>query len=209
LLPEWFRRFGDIPAIAYDARELVDRSKLSGHNAIPEVHVFEFEGERQETLWWPEEEDAGTSASPAHRRAFGGEGDGSTAGLLRNVYEGLELPGEPSDYHFLLQGSAEQLWGRRREEPNVIAEVEKLCWLDIQLAQARPDAVTSKYSAEQSFYSIQAFPQLIKIYEREGFLVEALHVAELAARFDQEEDARQRLVQRIEAVEAETSADQR
>lgn len=134
--------------------------------------------------------------------------DASPDDLIRNVYEGLELPGEPADYHFLIQGSAGQLWGHRREEPRVIGEVEKLCWLDIRLVEAWPGAARNQYSDEGEFHVILSFGRLIEIYEREGFLAESLEVAELAARYRQGDEARERLMQRIEAVENETVGDQ-
>jgi hypothetical protein len=135
--------------------------------------------------------------------------DTSTSELIRNVYEGLELPGEPTDYHFLIQGSASQLWTRRREEPHVIGEVEKLCWLDIRLVEAFPGAVRNEYSEEREFYGILSFSRLIDIYEREGFLAEALEVAELGVRYGQSDEASKRLRQRIEAVENEAVGDER
>jgi hypothetical protein len=129
--------------------------------------------------------------------------DASTSDLVRNVYEGLELPGEPADYHFLIQGSASQLWTHRREDPHVIGEVEKLCWLDIRLIESCPGAVRNEYSEERQFYEILSFRRLIDIYEREGFLAEALDVAELGVRYGQSDEARERLKQRIETVEHE------
>jgi len=126
-----------------------------------------------------------------------------TSRLLRNVYEGLELPGEPSDYHFLVQGCANELWGRRRQEPEVLDKVEQFCLFDLRLIEARPDAVSDEFSDEPRFYRVLAFAILINIYQREGFLHEALDVAERAARFGQENEAQDRLLERIAAVEAE------
>lgn len=206
-MPEWYCRFGDIPGIAYNPPPHINRSRLAGHDAVPEVEVYELEGERKESLWWPTK-DGGSSASPVHERAFGSASDVSTATLLRRTYEALELPGEPSDYHFLIQGCADDLWSRRREEPGVVAEVERLCWLDVRLVQARPDAVRDEYSADERFYGILAFGRLIEIYEREGFLAEALEVAELAARYGQCQDDRRRIMLRIEAVRAEAGPDE-
>ena len=206
---QWFPRFGDIPAMVYEPLAWVDRGRIPGHDAVPEAHSTSLVERRIESLWWPTGSDGGgSSASPAHGRAFGEMRDASPDDLIRNVYEGLELPGEPADYHFLIQGSAGQLWARRREEPRVIGEVEKLCWLDIRLVEAWPDAASNQYSDEGEFYVILSFGTLIEIYEREGFLAEALEVAELAARYGQGDEARERLIQRIEAVENETVGDQ-
>jgi hypothetical protein len=46
---------------------------------------------------------------------------------------------------------------------------------------------------------------LIGLYEREGFLREALEVAEMAVRYGQEDRLRNQLVERIQAVEAEAN----
>lgn len=183
----------------------IERRRLPGHDAVPEVHVHEFDGKRRESLWWPEKQ-GGTSASPAHGRAFGDSRDVRASSMLQNVYEGLELPGEPSDYHFLIQSCASEMWKRRREEPEMLEEVERLCKLDIQLVQARPDAVSDQYSEQPTFYAILAFGILIDMYDREGQLAEALEVAESAARFGQAEKERIELKERIAAVENEDSA---
>jgi len=202
---DWYRRFGDIPGVSYEQQPSIDRRRLRGHDAVPEVHVHEFEGKRRESLWWPEKQ-GGTSASPAHGRAFSDSRDVRASSLLQNVCEGLELPGEPSDYHFLIQSCASEMWKRRREEPEMLDEVERLCKLDIQLVQARPDAVSDQYSEQPIFYAILAFGILIDMYEREGQLAEALEVAESAARFGQAEKERIELKERIAAVEHEDSA---
>lgn len=199
---DWFRGFGDIPGVEFEGSPGVDRRQLPGHDAAPELHVFELEGRRRESLWWPAP-GGGGSASPVHHRAFGDSRDLPTSRLLKNVYEGLELPGEPSDYHFLIQGCANELWGRRRQEPEVLEKVERLCWLDIRLIEARLDAVSDEFSDEPRFYQVLAFAILINMYEREGFLHEALDVAERAARFGQVNEAQDRLLERIAAAEAE------
>lgn len=153
-------------------------------------------------LWWPAE-GGGGSASPAHGRAFGDLRGAPTSDLLKGCYQGLELPGEPGDYHFLIQGCAKELWGRRRQEPEVLENVEKLCWLDVYLIEARPDAVSDEFSDVPKFFSVLTFAILIELYEREGFLFDAFDVAERAARYGQGLEARERLAERIAAVENE------
>lgn len=198
---DWFRRFGDIPGVTYDTPSGLDPKKLPGYGVVPEIHDFEFEGKSRLTLSWPAKSGGG-SASPAHGRAFVDSREASSAEVLKNCFEGLELPGEPGDYHFLIQGCASALWGRRRQEPDVLNEVEKLCWLNIQLIQVRPDAVSDGFSDEPRFLHVSAFSILIDLYQREGFLREALDVAERAARYGQL-DTRDRLAERIAAVENE------
>jgi hypothetical protein len=119
------------------------------------------------------------------------------------MYEGLELPGEPSDYHFLIQHAAEELWRRGRDEPDLLSAAESLCWLDIGLIEARPDAASDVVDGKRRFYSITAFRLLIQLYEGKGDLADALRVAEVAADCGQCEDARQRLLWRTGAIDAE------
>lgn len=201
-MPRWFRRFGDIPGVGFEAHPHVDRRKLQGYDSVPEVHVHVVEGKREEALSWPVE-DGSRSTSPASSWALGDSKDLSSPVLLRTTYEKLELPGEPSDYHFILQGCAGDLWKRRREEPEMLEEVEKLCWLDIRLVETHPEAITFEGVDGPSFVSIHAFSLLIDLYEREGFLREALEVANRAVRFNQCQEDRERLLERITAVEAE------
>jgi hypothetical protein len=201
---DWFRRFGDIPGITYEDPPTIDRTRLPGHEAVPEIHVHEFEGIRHKTLSWPI--DGGTSsASPAHGRAFGDTRDVPTPVLVKNVHEGLALPGVPSDYHYLIQPCADEFWGRRRQEPDVVDIIEKFCWLDVQLIEARPEAVMNEFAEEPTFYSVSTFRILIELYEHEGFLHEALDIADRAARYGQGFEARDRLAEQIAAVENEDS----
>jgi hypothetical protein len=95
------------------------------------------------------------------------------------------------------------LWRRHRKEPAVLEAVEWLCWLDVNLVEAWPTAVTDQYNEEQRFYGVPAFSTLVDLYEREGSLHEAVAVAERAARFDQLGERRQQLAERLAAVEHE------
>jgi hypothetical protein len=204
-VPEWFRRFGDVPGVVYRPVEQVDRNSLPGCDDTPEVHAFRFDGHLKEALDWPAGDGSrGGSASPAHYRAFStflDTRDVPTAALLRNVCEGLELPGEPPDFHFLIQGAADELWRRCHREPGLQDETERLCWLDIGLVQARADAASDIVDGERRFYSISAFSALIQLYEGRGDLAEALEVAEVAAEHGQCEDARRRLLWKTGAIE--------
>ncbi len=197
---DWFRRLADIPGVAYDGAG-IERRRLKGHDAVPEVHTYERDPDRPgpcETLWW-----GSGSASPAHDRAFVDWDAMPTAKVLRSVAEALEVPGEPTDYHFAIQGAATALWNRRRAEPDVLDEVERLCRLDIRLIQARPDAVSDEYRSEGGFYSVTAFKTLISLCEREGALREALEVASVAERFGQQAEKAEELRGRLAVVEAE------
>lgn len=200
---EWFRRFGDIPGITYTKPAEIDPGTLEGYAAVPERIAFELDGKRRESFNWSYV-GMSSSSSPAHSRAFGPELAKATgAEVTRNCYEGLELPGEASDYHFLIQHTATELWGRRRKDPGLIGEAERLFRLDIELVDARPDAASNEYGEEPRFYQMAAFPTLISLLEREGALHEALEVAEHALRYGQCEREREQLTERIAAVENE------
>lgn len=200
---EWFRRLADVPGVGYETKSGVDRSKLAGHNAVPQVQIYTFEGKRRESLWWPTK--GGGSASPAHELAFfqSASRDESTKAVLRRMHRALELPGEASDYHFAIQGCLEELWRRRRQQPDLLPEIEDLCWLDIRLIEARPRIALLDPNGETTSLRVPAFEHLIGLYEREGFLREALDVAERAARFGQGESHLQDLRQRTARLEAE------
>lgn len=201
---QWFVRFGDIPGVEYAGSAQVDRDKLPGHNARPSIQIYESNGKREESLSWPVRAGGtGSSSSPAFSYAFADIRDLPIAALLQRLAEGLELPGTPSDYHFLLQNTANELWRQRRDAPEVLEHVESLCWLDIRLVETCPEYFMADRESGPRFYQLLAFSILITLYEREGFLHEALAVADRAAPFEQAADERQQLLTRIAAVEAE------
>lgn len=196
-MPEWFRRFGDIPGVEYTTPAEIDRTRLPGYNDVRRIHEARPRLRLEEWLEWPADDGRSAgSASPAHSHAFTRSPDpreDPAAAVLRNVAEGLELPGMPSDYHFLIQHCVDEFWPRRRKEPDLVTDIERLCWLDIALVQARPDAVSIVRSGETRFYAIKAFSVLIELYEGRGDKAKALEVAEVATRFNQCEDDRERL----------------
>ncbi len=196
---EWFSRFGDIPGIAYESPVGINRAKLKGASERPEVVAY---GEGRKSLSW-RTKDGSTSASPAHDRAFSGASDQSTAALARHLYETLELPGQVSDYHFAIQFFVDELWKRRRDDPSVLTLMERVAWLDVDLVRARPDAITNEHDGTPRFYRVTSFDRLITLYEREGALHEALEVAEIAARFEQQEAKRDELAAGIARLAGE------
>jgi hypothetical protein len=209
-VPEWFRRFGEVPGVAYTPPEQIDRFSLSGRDDVPEVRTVRFDGKVKETLFWPAGDGSrGGLASPAHRARsnFADLRNMPATAVLRNLYEGLELPGEPSDYYFLIRHAADELWRRRRDEPDLLGEVERLWWLDIGLVQARPDAVSFVIGGRRRFFSSAGFwrliQRLIQLYEERGDLSDALKVAEIASGYGKVEDVRQRLLRKTGARETE------
>jgi len=202
----WFRRFADVPGVEYAGPADIRRSRLPGHRAVPNIEVYDFDGERRESLWWPGA-DGRTTQSPVNQYLSRHERDKEEPAdaVLRRLHEAVELPGTPSDYHFAIQGCIEELWRwqRRREQPSLLTEIEKLCWLDIRLVEAQPHIIAYERNGEKRFASVLAFGHLIQLHEREGFLREALDVAERAARFDNAGSSLESLRQRVAQVESE------
>lgn len=186
-MTEWFRRLAAIPDVGYATIPQVDRETLPGHDAEPRIYVYVTEGNRRETLIWPTQSGS-TSASPA--AAYSNEHLSSSAAtsdvLLQRLREALELPGTVSDYHFAIQRCLDELWKRRWQEPALLPEVESLCWLDIRLVEARPEAIASPGTEGSSYFRVLAFGQLVDLYRGEGFLTEALEVADRGLRLGQE-----------------------
>lgn len=208
VMEKWFRRLAEVPGIEYKPDPAIDRTKLSGHNAVPEVDRFVFDGKRHEDLSWPIE-GGSTSASPAalwKSQPLRGETKAETT--LRQIWERLEMPGTLSDYHFAIQGCP--IYARRdfaRQEPRLLEEVERLFWLDIRLINRYPGTITYGEEEErQTYFGVSAFHQLIEMYETEGYLREALEVAKIGQEFEQCLGKVEQLEERINRVEAEADA---
>src|SRR5450755_1946792 len=198
---EWFRRMGDIPGLDYEPPVRIDRAALPGHNKEPEVHRFELGGRARESLSWgwvPVKPDAlgeGESESAVqdarapvreYVRADVDEPPWATEQLLQRLWEGLELPGEGCDYHWAIQDVCSQLRPRMSEEPTVLANLESLEWLNVRLVLAYPQAVTVDLAdGKDAYVNVSALSTLIDTYSTEGFLKEALEVARLAQRLNQ------------------------
>jgi hypothetical protein len=103
--------------------------------------------------------------------------------LLRRLDIALELPGEPTDYHILIERTAELLFWRRRERPDALDEVERLARVDVELIEAYPEIIEFEPGR---YYEVATFLRLVRLYEREGELREALKVAERGLRCHQE-----------------------
>jgi hypothetical protein len=179
----WFRRLADVPGLSYEGSRTVDRTKLPGHDLEPEVREYRFEGELRRRLQWPTPEGGSTSASPVHQRVFRSVDQATTLETLRRLEETLELPGELSDYHYAIQNVCETIYKRRREDLSLLEEVERLCWLDIELFEAYPKMV--EYEPGQ-FPHVFAYKRLVVLYEGEGYFREALEVAERGLKMGQE-----------------------
>jgi hypothetical protein len=214
---QWFPRLGDIPGVDYETPDSIDPTKLPGYGLVPERYSSDFADRHLEDLMWASG-DGSTSASPANEWGFGPGSEDSAAAVAKWCTEGLELPGEPSDYHFMIQGAIERLHTLRRKDHDAYQELERFCLLDLRLIEAWPRAIMDEYSDDHKFYHCVAFVHLINLYETEGALHEALEIAQLAESFsprwdrnktaqhgiEKANDKWDELTERIAAVDAET-----
>ncbi len=176
--PLWFPRLAAVPGVGYAPPAELDLTKLRRRNARPEVSRYP---DLPPTLWWGD-----TTESPASAHVLDDARKATTARVLRNLAEVLELPGEPADYHFAIQGVVSQLRSRAGEGPHVFAELERLCWLDLQLIQACPDVVIYDHPDDGPQHAhVTAFKTLLDLYLTEGALGHAARVLPIAEWFGQ------------------------
>jgi hypothetical protein len=175
----WFPRFADIPGVSWTTPPGIDRRQIRGHDLVPETSDWD-----TDRVYWPSmdrgEEDSSTTATPA-QQYVGGDWSGSKTvdAVVRSMAEALELPGTPSDYHFIIAGAQERLWKLRQTEPAALNEVEGLCWLDIELVRARPEII-APYNEDEPTLHMAVLDVLYRLYLREGYLAEAEQVATIA-----------------------------
>lgn len=205
-MTDWFRGLANVPGVDYRGDPRVQRAKLPGHNAKPERMISRIDGRQHVTLMWATK-GGSTTMSPAahHAELFRSTGPGeSVAKQLSRLAEVLELPGTLSDYHFAIQQSIENLWKLRRLDRSVLPEIERLCRLDISLIRAQPSTITVERDGRTEYFRVLAFSHLMDLYSQNGFLLEALAVAQQAARVGQDVDRAVRELQdRWAEVEAE------
>lgn len=131
-------------------------------------------------------------------------GSPTTVGdLARSVWEAVELPGEPSDYHYVLQGAVDRLWSRRRAEPAGLRHMESFAYLDLDLIEAVPSVVRLRGEEDLSgFLRVTSVERLLGVLEREGALREAVAVCRRAQRFG-DRFHRDDLVTKVAALDME------
>lgn len=166
----WFSRLADVPGVNFAGSPGVDRRRLRGHDAVPRVTDY--------GLWWFDH----TSASPAHERAFSVDTSDYTAErLVQHVYETIELPGAPEEYHFALQLGVERLWTLRMASPTCLTPLEEFARLDLALVEATPWSLRYPHDAGATMVSLPGIDRLIVLLEREGAHREALALAQRVA----------------------------
>lgn len=207
---QWFRRLGDVPGLDYSPPVVIDREALPRRDAEPKnrddlpdsgylswgtvwepMPAEEREDDDDEDAEWSRDLEApvtdylrGYVAEDAGHGVLLGVDRPATPVLLQRLWEGLELPGRPYDFHAAIQRVRKMLFARRLGEPEVMETVESLAWLDVRLVLACPYAVlVDTGDGGEHFYGMSAFDALIRLYQTEGFMREAVEVAELAERF--------------------------
>jgi len=199
----WYPRLGAITVLSLGP-STIDRTTLPGHDARPDITRYQLSEGSLVSLEWPTA-GGSSSASPAAEHSAGVQESQSTDAVVRQIYEALELPGTPSDYHFVLLRGYEVLWRRRRTEPVVLPELERLCLLDMALLEARPHMFDHFGSSEGFAPSSHAATHLIDLYERDGAFDDALEIAKRAIRMGAVHFAE--AVTRIEAKVSELRAE--
>jgi hypothetical protein len=191
----WFDRMGDIPGIQFRGSPGIERSRLPEANMRPSTEYG--------YLQWPTSGGM-TSASPAHRHAFVDMGSMNPDALVHWVWEGLEVPGLPSDYHFLLQGAVDRLWAARASYPVGLQHVETFAYVDLALLEAVPQiALVDSARPAQGFLRISSLSIVLTLLEQEGAVREALALSRRAQRFGGDAFLRDDLETKVAALDGE------
>jgi hypothetical protein len=201
----WFARLAEVPKVGYTGHPGVHRRSLPGHDVRPEIGSFNFEGKPDRFLHWPTAGGGGSQSPASAWCTFDHSRHTGANEILRRTYEALELPGTASDYHFALLHSYQTLWTRFRQQPQTLLDFERLCLTDIALVESRPDIL--QIGDDQEFWaSVPAFYYLIQLYEREGYIEDALAIARRGAVLRQGDADVQRLEQRLASLREESAS---
>lgn len=202
----WYEQLAAVPGVPYTGHPTVDRTKLPQHNAKPEVHSYDFDGRSHRSLSWGTPQGSTSQSPAAGWRIDSDPRKTPSKDLLCALHEALALPGTIADYHFALLGAYDTLWARRKREPELLPELEHLLLLDVALVEAHPDAISHDVQGEKFTPNVPAFHLLVSLYEREGFLRDALEIAKRGAAVGQGDADVERLRERLAEIEAEDSA---
>ncbi|MBP2351733.1 hypothetical protein JOF29_002816 [Kribbella aluminosa] len=191
----WFGRMADIPGIRFHGSPGIERSRLPEANLKPSTEYG--------SLHWPISGGM-TSASPAQQRSSVDMGSMDPGALVHWVWEGLEVPGQPSDYHFLLQGAVTRLWAARASYPVGLQHVEIFGYTDLALIEAVPQiALVDIARPSQGFLRISSLAILLTLLEQEGAVREAHALSRRAQRFGGEAFLRDDLEAKVAALDGE------
>ena len=201
-----YTRLADIQDLGYRTPPGIDRRTLPNHNLRPNISTYSFDGKPRVSVMWDMGNGGSTSQSPAAAWGNGGTMEVSWPDVLRRLYEAVELPGSISDYHNAIWRTFDALWDRRRQDPDILPELERLCLLDLKLMEFLPEMARVSPDHMPQMVHVPATRHLIRLYEREGFVADALEIARRGVALGQEPAEAQRLVARLRDLEAEDAA---
>ena len=120
-----------------------------------------------------------TRYSPGSIRTAGVQpGESGLDGAARLVRARLASPGTVSDYMVAIAAYLDALWAVRREVPGALEELEHTFWLGLTLIEQHADELSRWEHDGRPRSLIWPFRQMRTVYEREGYLREALAVGE-------------------------------
>jgi len=167
----WFQRFAEIPGIEYSPPKEVNRKH-------PYCGLSPERSPDSDMLWWTYPDEEGTTSVWPANRYFEKHPKAPITQMIWTLYESLELPGDLSCYHFLIQGVCEGLWNKRSTEPNGLRYLEYFCYLDLRLNELYP---TIHHSGDVVL-RILTVDFLLRLYLAEGAWGSALQIAERSER---------------------------
>ncbi len=195
----WFERMAHIPGLGFRGSPGIDRARLPGVGLTPSSQTtFGM------LMWSGLTSGQRTSRSPAMEHIPADPAGLELAELLRVTWESLELPGEPIAYHFALQTAVGALWERRGREPEGLTALETFALWDLRLIEVEPAAGSVIRADEGLALHLSSADLLIRLFEREGALREALDIARRVERLGngQADKAVARLSTRIATSDA-------
>lgn len=201
-----YTRLADMQELSYKTPPGIDRRTLPNHNLRPNISTYSFDGKPRVSVMWDMGNGGSTSQSPAAAWGNFGSMDIPWPDVLRRLFEALELPGSVSDYHTAIWRTFDALWDRRRQDPDILPELERLCLLDLKLMEFLPEMARVSPDHMPQMVHVPATRHLIRLYEREGFVAEALEIARRGVALGQEPAEAQRLEARLRDLEAEDAA---
>ena len=187
---QWERSLESVDGVGWVPLLPINRDSLPGIEAEPKVEMLQGYSERplQHVEWIDPQgklKDQMTSPSGQREGEFRSDPELAAERIAKVVSEALALPGTRSDYHFSMLGAWEALYGRRRADSRVFCWIEKLCLADIRLMELGPELVFAADHwgdrDEDSYPVFPAFHQLSTLYQREGFLADAVKIEKRGA----------------------------
>jgi len=186
---QWAESFADIDGISWDPLVPIDRSSLLGIDSRPTVErLAGLSGDSYEHVTWSDERgelpEEGSSPASQHERHFESDSDLAPRTIAKRVSEMLTLPGSRSDYHFGMLQAWEALYAARRRDGRVFDWIESLCLADIELMEQGPELVFAEdhwNNLDQGYPIFPAFQRLSSLYQREGYLADAVEIEKRCA----------------------------